>query len=512
MMPLDNTDESRGERLDHGNEVSNEWAIMAVYTFEDLNTLWSGHYTNSTSGLEKVHFKQTVSQGRQWEEGVVHLAGVSPSYSEANASVILNKRIVEDLRVMTWQEPGARGKVLKQLTRLNSAAQKELRLEVGLSSSYWHYDATDGGKLRLHWTTPPTFSVTGDDYLQSELEKYYTGIASIEMNLMSPPASAVLNEVWIQHEKNHHMVNFLVMDRQVDTSVRCQPLLEAPAHEIGADETEQLVAFSAHLFPEVRSHQPPADCNWVPRLFAPENSHHFSLGYYLPQADAYWALYAARASSRDLPRRGITAEQLVLNPLAKIVSAGDSGHGLSLSGSSSGAAWTLAGDALGKLEVNQSQYAYTPPQPLSPRAQLSDSSKTLQPAAYKTSAISPASTDIIRAVAGQMDAEAIFVTQYLVQTHFFKVARQGDNVSFSLCYVDRNGEEQVVPAANIKWHILAGNGTMSATGVFTPDPVSPTPCTVVMAEEYNDVLWFWALTVIPSPLFDSDAIVRFLDA
>lgn len=502
MMPLDNSD-------DHVNEAANEWGVAAVYNVEVLNALWSGTYSKATDGIEVVAFRQTLSEGRQWEDGVAHLAGVSPSYNAADATVTLNKRIVEDRRVITWQEAGARGKVVKQLERVTSSAQKILSLKVGLNASYWRYSTGDGGKLRLHWSSPPVFALAGDEYLRQELEKYYSGIKNMVASILPSPASSALNTVWILHEKNSDMVNFLVSDRYMNASDRCLPLLEAPVGEFGAADADHLLAFSAHMFPEVKSHQPPADRNWVPRLFAPENSHSFGQGYYLPDAEAYWAFYPAGVAARTMSQTAAIVDPPVLNPLAQLVSAGDSSIGLALTGGAAGASWTLAGDALGKLDAHQGQYAYTPPQVLNPRAQLSAASKTLQPAAYKASAFSPVSTDIVRVTAGQVGAEAIFLTQYLVPTHFFSVAKQGNTVSFSLRYVNKQGEEKVVPPARIKWHIVAGNGTVSAAGVFTPHPVSPTACTVVMAEEDDDDEWYWAATMIPSPLFDADAIVRF---
>ncbi|CAG8865343.1 hypothetical protein PS627_01247 [Pseudomonas fluorescens] len=511
-MPLNHPAGSREHSFEPVSEVSSEWGIAAIYDCSVLNALWFGDYTDSLKGLEEVPFRQTLSQGRQWEEGLVQLAGVSVSYNEADGTIALNKRIVEDRRVITRQELGARGKVLTQLSRQTSALHKELRVEVGLAASYWRYSTADGGSLRLQWTSPPTFSMSDDDYLRSELEKHYTSVRNMVMTELPSPASTALHDIWVSHEKNQHLINFLVVDRPVTSAACSMRSPSAPASGTG-DAERHVILFSADMFPSVRLKLPPEDRDWVPRLFAPQATHHFDEGFYLAETEAYWAFYAPLMASRDASPTGAITSRPELNPLAKIVSAGDSVHELKVSGTSSGVAWTLAGEALGKLEVQLEQPVYRPPQALNPQARLSAESKTLQPAAYKVNAFAPVSTDIVRATVGQLSAEAIFVSQYLIQTHHFKVAKQGcTNVSFSLCYVNKNGEEEVVPAANVKWHILAGNGTLSEAGVFIPDPVSPTACTVVMAEEYNELVWYWALTVIPSPLFDADAIVGFFEA
>lgn len=83
----------------------------------------------------------------------------------------------------------------------------------------------------------------------------------------------------------------------------------------------------------------------------------------------------------------------------------------------------------------------------------------------------------------------------------------------SCCYYNIDQEEVELRPEDVKWFILAGNGEVSAQGIFTPLPAAPSPVTILMAQDIRvDWEWRFAVTIIPISLLSLRDVLRLQQA
>lgn len=130
-------------------------------------------------------------------------------------------------------------------------------------------------------------------------------------------------------------------------------------------------------------------------------------------------------------------------------------------------------------------------------------------AAYRTSIDGlPLAVDAVQAANASQRAAATFVTTFVKPTHFIRFSSASGNLQLNLCWMTRTGEKQV-PANMVKWHVLAGNGAVSAQGVFSPASRSPSAVTILMAEDLQDITeWRFGVIIVPLPLFTVPDLLR----
>ncbi|MFJ4457455.1 hypothetical protein ACIP1G_26715 [Pseudomonas sp. NPDC089392] len=208
---------------------------------------------------------------------------------------------------------------------------------------------------------------------------------------------------------------------------------------------------------------------------------------------------------------GIVMSKYRLSPLAQILRAGAEREKLVFAGDAiANAQWTRSGDAGGDLHKDGQDWFYKPPKEPTPAAIYNNNGETYIPAAFRTSlAVSPAQADRIMASNGSDTATTELVTTLVPPTHFIRFTLQSGGLALSCHYFNRDQEEKKLADEDVKWHRLAGNGSVSEKGVFTPDATAPSATTIVMAEDLRDLTeWRYAVTIVPLPYLPASEVVR----
>ncbi|WP_192858686.1 hypothetical protein [Pseudomonas putida] len=91
-------------------------------------------------------------------------------------------------------------------------------------------------------------------------------------------------------------------------------------------------------------------------------------------------------------------------------------------------------------------------------------------------------------------------------THDFKLSKSGDKLKLALTYLDANGLEREIDPRTTEWNILAGGGSISVDGVFTPSSFNR--FAVVLAVEPDPKHVFWAVLIVPIPLMSVDDFLK----
>jgi len=200
-----------------------------------------------------------------------------------------------------------------------------------------------------------------------------------------------------------------------------------------------------------------------------------------------------------------------LSPLAQILRAGGEREKLAFAGAAiSNAQWTRSGDAGGDLHKDGQDWFYKPPKEPTPAAIYNNDGETLLPAALRASlGVSPAQVDRIMASNGSDMATTELVTTLVPPTHFIRFTLQSGGLALSCHYFHRDHGEMQLADKDVKWHRLAGNGSVSENGIFTPDATAPSATTIVMAEDLRDLSeWRYAVTIVPLPYLPASEVVR----
>jgi len=120
-----------------------------------------------------------------------------------------------------------------------------------------------------------------------------------------------------------------------------------------------------------------------------------------------------------------------------------------------------------------------------------------------------ARADVVTAAGVGAQASALFVTTFLGPTNFIRFHAEGAALRLGCCYYNIDQEEVELQPQDVEWFILAGNGKVSAQGIFTPQSAAPSPLTILMARDRRvDWEWRFAVTIIPMPLLTLRDVLR----
>ncbi|MNN60494.1 hypothetical protein D3C81_1756830 [compost metagenome] len=84
----------------------------------------------------------------------------------------------------------------------------------------------------------------------------------------------------------------------------------------------------------------------------------------------------------------------------------------------------------------------------------------------------------------------------MTPTHFLRLGKVQGKLQLSLCFINKNDVEEVVDPADIEWTVLAGNGSVSQEGLYTPG-TDLRGCSAILAVESDNRRWYWAVAVLP---------------
>ncbi|MBF8668950.1 hypothetical protein IR012_01145 [Pseudomonas putida] len=404
----------------------------------------------------------------------------------------------------------------KQIIRLTEASVAETRLRIALpaDSSYLRYRAQDESVLSIEWSGEnyyayydPKDSSSGTA-VPAEYADYYDRQKKIEVAIMPRPGNAKLQDLYIY---------MMTLDSLRD---RLFAFLQQPvAYENLAGEMRQHLApasqaplfglFPESSFPEVAQGKAPVDNAWLSHLITPPGSTEPDSG--MITTGGWQSRYKQVPKKPWNPSEVSIAEpRYKIAPHSQVFHAGDDKEQLGFVATSMpGANWSVAGDAGGTIVKEGNDHFYVPAiRP--PGIAFKVPGGTLIPAATRASLPRlPARTDVLTATGDGVSTSVSFVTTFTYPTNFIRFTRQGDALQLSCRYFNADSEEVPVPPDSVEWHILAGNGVISAEGVFTPASAAPSAVTVVMAVDARNLdEWRFAVTIIPLPLLSLRDVLR----
>ncbi|RZI91591.1 MAG: hypothetical protein EOP15_00460 [Pseudomonas sp.] len=501
--------------LDNPESTANqETAVVTLWgDMGDLNNLWR----TLPPSAQSMHVAEQLTEG-VWQTKLtrfhkIELIRTGVLWTEAH----LYRRDETLVRVLT--SPGIEA---KQIVTVNGVQPLTGRLKVSVKheESWLRYNAATGGELTLEWAGSARYYFLDPDYIDevpAGYEAYFEQLKKLTIGFFPPVNNELLQQLYIYVQVTKATQWPIATQWTIHFSVSRQPIVYAtitPAsYEASGNEAQAksyvTALFPPSYFPEAAAGRAPAEAQWLQQLVAPPGLLKVVGGQ--TSAGGWITLYGTGTLAvEDDPAPSVNANVDSLSPLARILSAGATKERLEFVGTPlSWATWTLAGEARGRLEKEGNDYFYVPPLVLAPAASFNTSSDMVIAAAYRTSIDGlPLSVDAVQAANVLQRAAATFVTTFVKPTHFIRFSSASGNLQLNLCWMTRTGERQV-PANMVKWHVLAGNGVVSAQGVFSPASRRPSAVTILMAEDLQDITeWRFGVIIVPLPLFTVPDLLR----
>ena len=193
------------------------------------------------------------------------------------------------------------------------------------------------------------------------------------------------------------------------------------------------------------------------------------------------------------------------DPLVAAVSAGSTAHKVEVKPQGTATPrWELDGGGHGSLKPNGYTCEYSAP--AKPEVCLADNSLTQEPTATRTSFEEPVRIDRVITGFAVLPLISTFVVLNTVPNFFFKTELVQGRLKLRFCYIDfKTGKEAEAPASMTEWKVLAGDGKVDQTGIFTPGLLSR--FTVIQAVVDDPINWYWAYIIVPVPLMTAETFV-----
>lgn len=493
-------------------ELNPEWVLHGFCPIDKVHQHWKNFYkTQSTNTLnnEIITTKRDLVTGERWERSSIYLGPTIHEYDTYYRNATIRRRVAKDTRIVTSKDKGMLGSTIRELSDYGPRDESTLTFVIDLDSSYLTLEYHDVAAVSWHWKKTPQLSWSGAPEDMLIFEKYYAKQKKILLTHL-PLLARKLN-LWIY-------LDFSIKD-SVQWMAYTLPYEKPPSPlalaEQQIDNTDLVLSLNAKYYPTVADSTPPTDIGAFPGIFLPPLGWQYIEGA-LMYPDVFLALFSHVApSNMSDSNLGDTPEPLRAVPLATTISSTAGPRKLIANPQSAKPTWSVEKPSAGSIKTLDGVQHYQPPSPLSPNAIANPDCKTKIPAMLKSSTrqlLLPAVADILKATTSTGEAYATWVSEYFAQTHYFKAAKQSGKLQLSMYYTSMTGVERPVPLQNITWHVLAGNGKVNSQGVFTPDSEAPSPCTVILAVDVDKTeakeSWYWAMTIIPHPFIEVDAMLE----
>ncbi|QCI11377.1 hypothetical protein E6B08_08185 [Pseudomonas putida] len=470
-----------------------------------INSLWALR----SPSPHTIHDTRELIHG-VWETTLTRFGEVELTRGQNVLQVSLYRRDETVIRVS--QRSGIDAKQIIKVDGINPLTG-QLCILMSAEKSWITYDKSSAGALSVEWKDQAAYILWNPFPLEppERYQTYFEGLKKITVGSVDSEANPSLEKLYIVERFSGGQLVFMISERPLASATVALCSQENSDDQPLANNA--LVAlFRSSKFPEAAAGREPAEARWLYQLVAPRGSMKVVGG----EKDAGgWLTEYGKDSKRRAGVSPRTANQNIqtLSPHARIVQAGDEPQRLEFVATPlSSANWTLTGAKRGKLESDSDGYFYVPPISLSPAAVFDESVESLIPAAYRSSFSGlPVVTDVVQVANATQTAMSTFVTTVIPPTHFFRFGIHPDGLELKLWWVTRTGERQV-PAERVKWHVLSGNGMVSAQGLFVPATQAPSSVTIVMAEDLSDdSVWLYGIVIVPLPLIAVDDVMRLLE-
>ncbi|WNN38277.1 hypothetical protein RIN61_18990 [Pseudomonas inefficax] len=493
-------------------ELNPEWVLYGFCPIDKVHQHWKNFYqaqSTNTLNNEIITTKRDLVTGERWERSSIYLGPTIHEYDTYFRSATIRRRVAKDTRIVTSRDKGMRGSTIRELSDYGPRDESTLTFVIDLDSSYLTLEYDDVSAVSWHWKKTPKLSWSGAPEDMLIFERYYAEQKKILLTRL-PLLVHKLN-LWIY-------LDFSIKDT-VQWMAYTLPYEEPPAPlalpEQQIDNVNLIMSLVAKYYPIVAGGTPPSDIGFFPGIILPPLGWLYTEGG-LMYPDVFVATFSnIDPNNMSNNHLGDTPEPLRAVPLATTISSTAGPQKLIATPQSAKPNWSVEQPGAGSIKTIDGVQHYQPPAPLSPNAIVNPDCKTLIPAMLKSSTrqiLLPAVADILKATASIGEAHATWVSEYFAQTHYFKAAKQLGKLQLSMYYTSMTGNEVTVPLKNITWHVLAGNGKVNSQGVFTPDSEAPSPCTVILAVDVDeteaDQSWYWAMTIIPHPFLEVDAMLE----
>lgn len=479
-----------------------------LFPVDELNRAWEQFYSSRPGSTEYDEFLATevvVKPGREWlfssnVLGAPQLEFKHVAYGEppAGSHLIVRKRVLRE-QVMLMELPNAGWSLVLRRLSTQYGVAGELTLKMELNTSHARYKAGEGRKVRLHWSKPPVFTWDGEPTGLIKFRQYYLERGYIDLLSLKAPIGALMRDLGIYWGAG---ANKVMLGDTVPLDM----------DDGGANPRDPSAIFLTPGFPEILLGLPPVDRNWIIGTFAPPGSYTFESAELYPGNLGMAAFYERKSTlGVDAPRPA--SAELQVSPVAEFFEVGLTSERQLLTSSSTGqVGWAFEGENHGALEEERGQFFYRPPTLASSNWVKNPSSKTLVDAVLKSSASAPLVADCVVASVGGQVAKCQFANLNFEPTHFIRVNKRLNKLAFELRFIHEDGSEKAVPAANVRWHVMFGNGQIDSSGLFTPDTRSPLPVSIIWAEDFDENDWYWAMLIVPLPMMSVDDVVQLFAA
>ncbi|AQW67879.1 hypothetical protein B2J77_06395 [Pseudomonas parafulva] len=469
-----------------------------------INTLWLTDANNDFLIESFVKTRPPALMGREGAEALLRKFSKIEilSYGDVSNKLILHSS--QEFLIFTKRLSNLGAEQILRLTEINGPWVR-FSVTLPMRECYLRYQAQGQSMLSFEWTGGADYGSydTNDSTVETaappEYIEYYDQRKKIDIAIMPRPESAKLQNLYIYMipDENRRVRHFGFLERPI----AYESLVSGVQQPIAPAADAALFGyFPKENFPEVGAGRAPVDSAFISDLVTPPGSTEL-----VGVMDAGGSLFGyRRVYKKSLkPAESATpAATYKISPYSQVFHAGDAKERLGfVSLQMPGVNWSVTGDAGGTLVKEGNDHFYVPAlKP--PGVVFSAPGETLIPAATRASFPRvPARTDVLTAAGDGMRESVSFVTTFVYPTHFIRFTLAGNALQLNCWYFNLDMEETAVPAEDVEWHILAGNGVVSAQGVFTPASTAPSGVTVVMALDTRNVVeWRFAVTIIPLPL------------
>lgn len=477
--------------------------VVGVLSRQIVNASWVDYARrNSRRVSEQVQYDRMV-EGAIWRVGTLSLGAPCVTYNEQH--ITITNTIVKDSQFALRAVLGRVGRRVHEMLETLPASRTAFTVKVPLANGYLRYKLLEGSFLRLQWSGEALFEHTDGDFSWAALTEHYKETARVNLYGVLPPISPLLHDVKGSFKLREASLDLTLSSGSSELALGGTNSLSAP--ETAGDAG--VLSFLSVLFPEVLLGLPPVDNAWLAGFCTPPGSLRFTAGQLIPELLLYWAMYDANSVADQYRHQAHVEQPLAITPRLRLVGVSDEKQALTLASAAANVQWAFEGAASGRLMSERDEMFYYPASAPTPAFALDSNNKTKREVALQSGPRTLISADVIKATAGSETAISTFVTLHTIESHYLKAELVNNKVRLLLFYDSWEGEVEV-RAADTRWTVISGNGTVSATGVFTPHPTAPSPFTVLLAEDTQDQARFhyWASIVIPVPTLTAARFVE----
>lgn len=502
------------------------WQGRVVLNVGDLNHYWEVSRVLEEGNDEFVHLDTITTPGLVWNWFSGCLSQPAIEYFKSSSNRIdmrVKRKILNEVNIRLVHVVGRKGRYIDQIIALTSG-NRTLIQEVPLQGAKVRFS---DGFIKLYEVDPSNYIMregeSEKDFVQAERFREFLedDIKAWRVSAVdSLYAERVAEVEGIFYNLSHDTISVFIhkpgWPRGTIPTVLSEPQGKASPESLGLLPNEVALIYYSKL---ALGNFTMADVAGYAALLAP-TSIVTSGRMAVIGLDKWVEIFDLAKPFRTSREAGSTCRDAVaaayeLNPLLAIAKRGQGAVELSLSPANASAIWRMGDGSAGKLKTVDGKTWYVPPTELNPAIAFDNGHKTEIKAGLKGTVLEevpPNRVDTVYVSVGQGAPEltSTFIIEDSSQTHYFKYAQVDAGLKLQLYYRDKSGNEVTVPASDIEWEVMAGNGKVTQEGVFTVDSADSSPFTIIRAIEPDDKYWYWAAVNLPVPLVTAADAIKML--